>query len=102
MSSPKNKRSDNTYAIGDAIQELLDAYRLNDRFTAAQVVTSWEKLMGAPIARRTSKVFLKDKTLFVELNSAPLKHELNAGKSKVLSLICREFGQDAVKEIVFL
>lgn len=100
--SKKNGRGANTYAIGDAIQELLEAYRLNDRFTSAQVVASWGKLMGAPIEKRTSKVFLKNKKLFVKLSSAPLKHELNAGKSKILKLFLHEFGPDAVQDIVFL
>ena len=86
----------------EAVQDLLNAYRIKDRFDEAQLISSWEKLMGPPIAKRTNKIFIKNKVMFVELNSAPLKHELNQSKSKVLSLFSKEFGQGIVNEVIFM
>ena len=36
--------------------------------------------MEKPIARRTEKLYVKDKVLFVKLNSAPLRQELTMKK----------------------
>ena len=58
--------------------------------------------MGAPIAKRTNKLFVKNRTLFVELNSAALKHELSLSKSKIMSIFEEEFGRKLIDDIVFL
>ena len=42
--------------IGEAIRNLLNSYNLTNRFDETNIVTSWERLVGKPIARRTKKV----------------------------------------------
>ena len=97
-----SSRKAEVFTMKEAVQDLLNTYRLKDRFDEAQLITSWEKIMGAPIARRTNKIFIKNKVMFIELKSAPLKHELNGSKSKVLALFRAEFGHDIVNEVIFM
>ena len=58
--------------------------------------------MGKPIATRTLKLFIKEKKLYVKLNSAPLKNELTLQKSKVLELLHAEIGEKVIVDILFL
>jgi predicted nucleic acid-binding Zn ribbon protein len=107
MSSSSNYRNrrnstTNTYTIGEALQDLLQTYKIKARFDEASLVASWERLMGAPIAKRTSKIYVRNKVLFVELSSAPLKHELNNSKRKVLEIISREYGEGLLEEVIFI
>ena len=95
------RRAD-TATVGEAMRELLDAYKLTARYEQTQLIQSWERLMGSPIARRTDKLFIKDQKLYVKLNSAPLKQELNMSKSKILAVFLREFGEVIVEDVVFL
>ncbi len=95
-------RKSNLSTVSESIQELLKTYRIERKFDATQLTSSWEKLMGAPIAKRTNKLFVKDRTLFVELNSAALKHELSLSKSKIMGIFEEEFGRKLIDEIVFL
>ena len=88
--------------MGDAIKELLKQYHIETKFDEANVVTSWERLVGKPIARRTKKVFVRNHVLFVELASPSLKHDLNYSKTHILELFQKEFGKDLIKEIVLL
>lgn len=97
-----NLRKSETSTVKDAIQELLNTYNIKDKYNATRIASSWGGLMGAPIANRTENVFLKEKKMFVKLTSAPLKHELQISKSKVLDIFNREFGSGAVEDIVFL
>jgi predicted nucleic acid-binding Zn ribbon protein len=95
-------KKDNTHHIGDAIQELLRSYRLKSRFDETTLVTSWERLVGKPIAKRTKKVSVRNKVLFVELDSPSMKNDLNFHKSQILAIFEKEFGKDVIKEIVFM
>lgn len=88
--------------VGEAMRDLLDTYKLTARYEQTQLIQSWERLMGSPIARRTDKLFIKDQKLYVKLNSAPLKQELNLSKSKILALFLQEFGEVIVTDVVFL
>lgn len=102
MSKKYSTRKAEVSTLKEAVEELLNTYRLKSRFDETQLIASWEKIMGAPVARRTNKIFIKNKVMFIELKSAPLKHELNGSKSKVLARFRQEFGRDIVDELIFM
>lgn len=96
------ERGHNTRHVGDAIQQLLKSYHLKSRFDEANLVGSWERLVGKPIARRTKRVQIRNKVLFVELDSPSMKQDISLHKQSILEIFRKEFGQDVVKEIVIM
>ena len=88
--------------MGEAIRELLNSYRINTRFDEAQLVGSWERLAGRPIAKRTKKISIRNRVLFVELDSPSMKHEFSLHKTQVLELFKKEFGTDIITDIVVM
>jgi hypothetical protein len=99
---PQTGRKADTSSVGDAIRELLDTYKLKSKYEQTQLISSWERLMGTPIARRTDKIFISDRKLYVKISSAPLKQELNMSKSKILAIFLKEFGEVIVDDVVFM
>lgn len=99
MKSPKHN---NAVHISQAIQELLKSQHLKPKFDEASVVVSWERVVGKAIARRTKRIFVRDKVLFVELLSPALKHDLGYHKAQMLDLFKKEFGDEVISEIVFM
>lgn len=85
-----------------AFNELLKAYRLEDKFKEKLLVSTWGELVGRTIADRTTSVFIKDKKLFVKLSSGPIKKELMLNRSKVLVLIEEKVGKGIVEELICL
>ncbi|MEQ8424788.1 MAG: DUF721 domain-containing protein, partial [Cyclobacteriaceae bacterium] len=79
--------------IGQAINDLLQSYHIKSKFDAANIVGSWERLVGKPIAKRTKKVFIKDKVLFVQIESASMKHDISLHKNQILEIFQKEFGK---------
>ena len=88
--------------IGNAIQELLKSYQIKNKFDEANLLTSWERLVGKPVAKRTKKVFLRNRVLFVELDSPAMKHDLNIHKAQILEVFQKEFGKDTLSEIIIM
>lgn len=97
-----NPRKSDISTVGEAINDLLKDYHLKGRFDEARLISSWERLMGKTIANRTGKIYIKKQVLFVEINSAPLKHELNLSKNKIIDIFVREIGPGIIEEIIFL
>jgi predicted nucleic acid-binding Zn ribbon protein len=93
-------KKDDFLPIKDAIRDLLNSYHIQSKFDEAQIVASWERLVGSPIARRTQKVFIKNKVLYVQFKTAAMKNDFLLHKSKVLEVFQREFGPQTIQDIV--
>ena len=88
--------------LKDCIHDLIETYRLRGKLSQTHVITSWERLMGQPIAKRTTDIFFKDKKLFIKLSSAPLKQELQLSKLKIIKMLNEDVGSDIIEDVVFL
>ncbi len=96
------KRSDNTEPLKTVIDRLLKAYRLENKYYEAGLIASWEKVLGKAIANRTDQIYIKDRKLFVRLNSASLRQELSMAKSRLVELLNEQFASAVIDEVVFL
>ena len=97
-----SKRNSDSQPLGKAIRELLNSYRLESKFDEVNIIASWERLVGKPVARQTKKVFIKNKVLFAEFHSPSMKHDFSLHKETVLALFKKEFGPGIINEIVLL
>jgi predicted nucleic acid-binding Zn ribbon protein len=96
MSNKKNEFQ----SVGQAIRDMLNSYRLTNKYDEATIIESWERLVGKPIASRTRKVFIKNKVLFVEFDSPTMRHDFSLHKREVLDIFRKEFGEGVVTEII--
>lgn len=95
----KNSK-DEFQSVGQAIRDLLNSYHLSSKFDETQLINSWERIAGKPIARRTKKIYIRNKVLFVELDSASMKHDFVHHKEQVLELFKKEFGSGIITDII--
>lgn len=71
--SPDSTRRRSTTPLKEVFEELLDAYRLKDKFSEKTVIQEWGQLMGKTVASRTQSLSVKQKILYVKITSGPLK-----------------------------
>ena len=93
---------DSTQSFKDAFGKFLKEEHLDHKFQQKKLIESWERIMGRPIASRTTKMFFKGRTLFVELSSASLKDELNRSTEVVLARIRENSEEMIVDEVRFI
>lgn len=93
-------RKNDFQSVGQAIRDLLNSYRLSSKFDETQLINSWERIAGKPIAKRTKKLYIRDKVLFVELDSPSMKHDFSLHKTQVLDLFKKEFGSGIITDII--
>ena len=95
-------KHDKTQSLREAIGTYLKKEKLDRKLNEHKLIGIWQELMGPIIASRTDRMFIKKKTLYFNMNSAPLKHELNMSKAKVLKLINEKMGIDVIEDAKFL
>ena len=92
----------NDQSLGDAIREMLDAYKLNDKLDEVDAVRHWPEVVGEMINRYTKDIYIRKGKLFVRIENAALKNELLYARTKIIESLNEQAGKDVVREIVFI
>jgi hypothetical protein len=82
------------------IDQLLRAYGYQDQLDEIEVVKAYESLVGKMFANHTQKIAVKDRKLYVKLDSASLKQELNYVKEGIVERLNGELGRNLIDKIV--
>ncbi len=87
-------------SLGDALKKFLETSRLKNEMQSLKVEDHWERIMGTTIAGMTQKIEVRDKTLFIYTQVAPLRNELVYQKELILQRINEAMGEKAVHDVV--
>lgn len=90
----------NEHSLKDAIDLLLKTYKLDEKLAEKRLISSWEHVMGAMIAKHTTDIYIKHKQLFVTLDSSALRNELMLAKSKIVKMLNDAVGTEVINEVV--
>lgn len=97
----ENKRSTEHTSLGEAINKILKAYRLDGKMKEIEVLSQWEELMGKAVAVRTKKISIRNKILYLELDSSVMREELLYGKSIIIQRINETAGEEIITDVWF-
>ena len=95
-------KNSNEQTLKEAIQALLNAYKLKDGMLESRVLNSWDTIAGKFVAKHTETTYIRNKTLYIKLNSPALKNELSYAKSKLIEALNKTVDQEVITNIVFL
>ena len=90
----------NNIDIKNLINVFLKKNRLENGLLDLEVKKAWFEVMDNGIANYTRDVNLKNKTLYVKLNSPALRGELSYGKEKLINIINQKFKKEIINKIV--
>ena len=90
----------NNTDIKNLINVFLKKNRLENGLLDLEVKKVWFEVMDNGIANYTRDVNLKNKTLYVKLNSPALREELSYGKEKLINIINQKFKKEIINKIV--
>ena len=90
----------NEHSLKEAIDHLLKAYKLDDRLAEKRLMSSWEDIMGKMIAKHTLDLSIRNKQLFVTLDSSALRNELSMAKTKIIKMLNESAGTEVINDVV--
>jgi len=95
-------RKPNDKTMKEAIEQMLNVYKIKRRFDETAIITAWPDIVGKPVANRTKELFINNKRLFLRIESSVVKNELLMMRSQIIEKINTEAGDTIVEEIIFL
>ena len=85
--------------MNEAMQHYLKAIGIDQEMHEASVLAQWEEIMGAAVAKRTEKKYIRDRVLYIQLNSSVMRDELMQQRSKIVIKINSVSGIDIIDDI---
>ena len=86
-------------SLGEAIKAFLEKNGLTETAEIQRVMGDWERLMGAPIAQNTEKLWFKGGVLFVKVSSPIWKNELQMARQKIKDTLNAELSIALIEEV---
>ena len=95
-------RKTNDKTLKEAIDQMLQVYKIKKRFDEAGIIAHWPQLVGKSVANRTKELYIHDKKLFLRIESSVIKNELMLMRTQIINKINEEAKAALVEEIIFL
>lgn len=93
------ERKGNSANMKTLIDKLIRSYGLESKMQELDVMSEWENIVGKMIARHTKDIQIRNKILYITLDSAPLKHELLMSKTRIIELVNEKSGKLLVDDV---
>lgn len=94
------KKRSNEQSISEAIRYMIKDLGIEEKMLEEETIAHWHQFMGDWIEKYTDKVYVKNRVLFVKINSDSLRNELIYGRSKIIQHINESLKQDFLKEVI--
>jgi len=91
----------NIQTLKQIIEKFLKETPLQSKLNERRLIESWDETMGKSVARGTGKLYIRDRILYVHLNSSVLRNELYMLKDEILEKLNEQAGENVIKDIVF-
>ena len=93
-------RRSNVQNLGEVVQAMLKEFKIDHKLKEVGIINGWNEILGANIARVTSRIFVKNRILFVHLTSPVVRNELMMMKSNIIKALNDNVGASVIDDIV--
>ncbi len=93
-------RRSKTVSLAEAMQDYIREMNLGQKLTEINLINSWEEIVGKAISSRTSRVYIKDQILYINLKSSVVRNELLMLREELKARLNEKAGREVIKEII--
>ena len=93
-------RRSNVQNINEVVNALLKEFKIDHKIKEVRLINSWNEALGNNVARATSKIFIKERVLFVYLKSSVVRNELMMLKTSIIKTLNDRAGESVIDDIV--
>ncbi len=95
------KLDKNQHMLGELVDKLMKAYRLDGKMKEMDVIAAWPEMMGIAVANRTKSIAVRNKTLYITMDSSVMRDELSYGKTIIIERVNQQAGCELITDVWF-
>jgi predicted nucleic acid-binding Zn ribbon protein len=85
--------------LSEAMQHYLKAIGAEQKIHEAGILAKWEEIMGEAVAKRTEKKYIRERVLYLEMNSSVMRDELMQQRTKIVEKINALSGVSIIDDV---
>ena len=93
-------RRTKTRKLQEVIREFLHENKLDTKLKERELIRHWEEVTGKMVARSTHSIYIRNRTLFVEVRSSVVKNELMMIRDGLMDALNSRTGAHLIDNIV--
>ncbi|MBP5134426.1 MAG: DUF721 domain-containing protein [Paludibacteraceae bacterium] len=95
-------KKQNTMTLGDAISLWADTMKLRQKIDETRMISSWGQVVGSYIESKTRNIYVKNRVLYVQIDSSVVRNELLLAKASLLRQLNGDTsGGSLIDDIIF-
>lgn len=94
------KRRSNEQSLAEVISDFLKESGWQQKLDEVQIITQWDKLMGATFGKYTNELFIQNRVLHIRLKSSVLRQELSYRKTDIVNQLNDAVGKVVINDII--
>jgi len=94
-------RRRNTQSLHEIIDEALKSLHIDGKIYETRLISAFPEIVGSGIASHTKNVYIQKGILFVQMDSAVIRNELQMMRQSLIEHLNRRVGHETIKDIVF-
>jgi predicted nucleic acid-binding Zn ribbon protein len=100
-STPDMMANKKDVTIKDVMKLFFYEYKNNTQYNEMRITKIWQNIVGPHFVNHTVSIGLRNKTLYVRMDSASAKYELYMGRNLLIKHINLQLGEKLVDKIMF-
>lgn len=93
-------KSNTVWHIQEAFLQMLEENQLKEKYIEYKIYAIWGEVIGNPLMKHTIKLNLKNKKLYVYINSPIVKNELRMLRTEILEKIQLKIDKNYINDII--
>ncbi|PVX51069.1 uncharacterized protein DUF721 [Balneicella halophila] len=94
-------RRTKTEKIDTLVKKIMEDYAKQGDNYQHLIYAEWKQMLGVTVTNATRKIYIKERKLFVHLDSPIIKQELILLKDKIIQHMNRKFPDGQLENIIF-
>lgn len=94
-------RRKETQSISDILKQFQRESAYEQKLIEKRLIANWGKVLGSGVENATRKLYIANRTLFVQLDSSVMRHELMMIRSQILVALNKSVKTEVIDNIIF-
>lgn len=87
--------------LGNLIDSYFEAMGLKPKLDEAKLMSGWNEVVGPLMSRHTSSLSIKDRVLYVKVDSSIVRNELMMMQADIVARLNGKTGASVIDKIIF-
>jgi predicted nucleic acid-binding Zn ribbon protein len=94
-------RKNNTQRLSEVLNDFIGTFNLEQKLREARVMNAWDEILGPSFSSHTQRMYIRDRILFVQVNSAVVRNELIMMRERLVKALNEKAGKKVIEQIIF-